>query len=104
MLKKELDLFKKNEAATRQRFDLRLKELQATLKKELGRLPSEAAAQVMKGKEQLLETPDFTKPQNKWQRPASFAEIFEQNPGYRPTPRDKKSPEWDRLFNRSMCQ
>ena len=96
-LKNEIDDARRLEVVVRQRFDLRLAELQLQLRQELSRLRPDVAAAIIKGSEDLLEKPDFSQPR-KWEQPASFGEIVEQNPGFRPTPRDKKSPEWVRLF------
>jgi hypothetical protein len=96
-LKNEIDDARRLETVVRQRFDLRLAEVQLQLRQELSRLRPDVASALMQGQEDLLEKPDFSQPR-KWEQPASFAEIFEQNPGYRPTPRDKKSAEWTRLF------
>lgn len=96
-LKNEIDAMRREEELTRQTFDLRLLELQTALRKELLQLRPDVSERLMRGHEDLLQKPDFSKPR-KWEKAASFAEIFEQNPGYRPTPRDKQSPEWERLF------
>ena len=96
-LKSEIDAIRREEELTRQTFDLRLLELQTALRKELLQLRPDVSERLMRGHEDLLQKPDFSKPR-KWEKAASFAEIFEQNPGYRPTPRDKQSPEWERLF------
>ena len=79
-LKNEIDDFRQTEETTRARFDLRLAELQSQLRRELSRLPKAEAARLMQGQDELLNKPDFSKPA-KWDRPANFAEIFEQNPG-----------------------
>jgi hypothetical protein len=102
-LQTEVSLMRKQEAARRDAFALHLQEAQLRLQQELSRLPDATAAEAMRGKEDLLEQPDFSKGgPGKWGQPASFAEIFQTHPGYRPTPRDKKSPEWNRLFNPNM--